>query len=169
MNAVSSRGLMRVNWSATILFALGFWLSGSLVVDSVIIPSLLATGMMTESGFASASYLMFGIFNHIELLCGALVLTGCFVLRRNHQLPVQKEQWSIILSALLLTIAIIYTYILTPQMSSLGLQLNWFEPNTTMPVEMVQMHGGYWFLEALKFFAGASLLRWFYRKSCDLV
>ncbi len=169
MNAVSSRGLMRVNWSATILFTLGFWLSGSLVIDSVIIPGLLATGMMAESGFASAGYVIFGIFNHIELLCGALVLTGCLVLKRNHQLPVQKEQWSIIFSALLLTIAIIYTYILTPQMSSLGLQLNWFEPSTTMPLAMVQMHGSYWFLEVTKFLVGASLLRWFYRNSCALI
>ncbi|MGC1248065.1 MAG: hypothetical protein WA865_17760, partial [Spirulinaceae cyanobacterium] len=124
MNAVFSRG-KQVNWPAMIMFALGFWLSSSLLLDLVIIPSLSATGMMTQANFASAGYLMFGIFNRVELVCAALVLTSFLVLGRNHNyFSSDKQRWSIILSTLLLAITLTCTYFLTPQMSGLGLQLN---------------------------------------------
>jgi len=35
--------------------SLSFWLSGSLIVDLVVMPTLWATGMMESSGFAPAS------------------------------------------------------------------------------------------------------------------
>ena len=168
MDAISDRGLKQISWSTVVMFALGFWLSSSLILDSVIIPGLSAAGMMTQEGFASAGYLIFGIFNRIELLCAALVLTSFLVFRRNHNLTSQQESWSILLSVLLLTIAIIYTYILTPQMSGLGLPLNLFEPANTMSAEMISMHWVYWILEGIKFLAGATLLRWCYRNSCTL-
>ena len=83
MNALSVRTLKQISWPTIVMFTLGFWLSGSLILDTVIIPSLLAAGMMAESGFASAGYLLFSIFNHIELVCGALVLTGCLIFTYN--------------------------------------------------------------------------------------
>ena len=168
MDAISDRGLKQISWSTVVMFALGFWLSGSLILDSVIIPGLFASGMMSQDGFASAGYLIFGIFNRIELLCAALVLTSFLVFRRNHNLTHEQELWSVVLSVLLLAIATIYTYFLTPQMSGLGLQLNIFEPATKMPAEMISMHWFYWILEASKFIAGATLLRWCYRNSCTL-
>jgi hypothetical protein len=60
------------------------------------------------------------------------------------------RRWAIFLSLLLLAIALIYTYIMTPQMSALALQLNLLEPATGMPEGMMQMLEGYWVLEALK-------------------
>ncbi|MGK7873555.1 MAG: hypothetical protein AB4426_09665 [Xenococcaceae cyanobacterium] len=168
MDAISNRGLKQISWSTVVMFALGFWLSGSLILDSVIIPGLSAAGMMTQEGFPSAGYFIFGIFNRIELLCAALVLTGFLVFRRNHNLTRQQESWSIVLSGVLLTITLIYTYILTPQMSGLGLQLNLFESTTTMSAAMISMHEGYWLLEVIKLLAGATLLRWCYRNSCTL-
>jgi Domain of unknown function (DUF4149) len=169
MNAISGNPSDRINWQTVILFALGFWLSGSLLLDLVIVPGLFATGMMSQAGFASAGYLIFGLFNRIELLCAALVLTGVLVLHNRHHLSGSQQPRAIILSALLLTIAIIYTYVFTPQMSSLGLQLNQFESVTAMSPAMIQMHGGYWGLELLKLLSGAMLLRWCYRDSCTLV
>lgn len=168
MNALSDRSLKQISWSTLVMSALGFWLSGSLILDFVIIPGLSATGMMSQSSFASAGYLIFGIFNRIELLCAALVLTGFLIFRRNHNLTHSQERWSIILSTLLLAISLIYTYILTPQMSGLGLQLNLFESAKVMPSAMISMHESYWLLEAIKFLAGATLLRWCYRDSCTL-
>ena len=170
MNAVSGEQSNRINWQVIILFALGFWLSGSLLLDFVIVPGLFATGMMSQAGFASAGYSIFGLFNRIELICAALVLTGFLALNRRHLLPHHQQRWAIVLSALLLTIAIIYTYIFTPQMSSLGLQLNWFESSrVAMSPAMAQIHGAYWGLELLKFVSGATLLRWCYRDSCTLM
>ncbi len=165
MDAISDRGLKQISWSTVVMFALGFWLSGSLLLDSVIIPSLSAAGMMASAGFASAGYLIFGVFNRIELLCAAAVLTSFLVLRRRNNF----SPWSVVLGGLLLTIPLIYTYILTPQMSGLGLQLNLFEESVTnMPEAMIFMHWGYWSLEAIKFIAGVTLLRWCYRNSCTL-
>lgn len=170
MNAVSGRKSESINWQVVVLFALGFWLSGSLLLDLAIVPSLFATGMMSQANFASAGYSIFGLFNRIELVCAALVLTGFLVLNHRHLLPRHQQRWTVILSALLLAIAIIYTYIFTPQMSSLGLQLNWFESGSVaMSPAMAGMHGAYWGLEVLKFVAGSTLLRWCYRNSCTLM
>jgi hypothetical protein len=66
---------------------------------------------------------------------------------------------------LLLTIALIYTYIMTPQMSALAVQLNLLEPVTGMPKGMMPMLESYWVLEAIKLAAGATLLGWCYRDS----
>lgn len=171
MNAISERSLKSPNWSAIAMFALGFWLSGSLIIDFAIVPSLWVTGMMNLSGFASAGYTLFGIFNRIELLCAALVLTGFLGLRFDRLVSYSdsfQERWSLILSGLLLVIPLIYTYFLTPQISSLGLQLNFFETSATMPAAMMYLHEGYWLLEIVKFVAGATLLRWCYRNSCSI-
>ncbi len=168
MNAVSNRG-KQINWPALIMFALGFWLSSSLLLDTVIIPSLFATGMMTQANFPSAGYLIFGIFNRVELVCAALVLTSFLVLGRNHNyFSSDKQRWSIILSSVLLATTLTCTYFLTPQMSGLGLQLNLFETNPTMPTAMISMHEGYWALEAIKLTVCTWLLRWCYRDSCTI-
>ena len=169
MNSVSPRNnFKQINWSAIVMFALGFWLSSSLVLDCLIVPSLLKTGMMSQVGFASVGYAIFESFNHIELLCGSVVLAGCLVFNYQHSLNRQQANWSIALGSILLLIAIIYTYILTPQMSGLGMSMNLFEPVQTMPKAMVVMHGGYWVLEAVKLVAATTLLRWCYRNSCSL-
>ncbi|MCY7392794.1 MAG: hypothetical protein LH647_15315, partial [Leptolyngbyaceae cyanobacterium CAN_BIN12] len=55
------------------------------------------------------------------------------------------------------------TYGLTPQMSALGISLNWFNPSTEIPTEMTQLHVGYWLLETLKISASAALL-WAYSR-----
>jgi hypothetical protein len=169
MNTISDRSFQRINWSSLVMFALGFWLSTSLLLDAVIIPSLSAAGMMNQAGFASAGYLLFGIFNRIELVCAAIILTGFLVFRRHHSLSHLREGWSIALATVLLVIPLIYTYILTPQMSGLGLQLNLADTAQVMSPAMISMHGSYWFLEVVKFLAGLTLLRWCYRDSCTLM
>lgn len=170
MNTISEdRNFQGINWSTLVMFALGFWLSASLLLDAVIVPSLSAAGMMNQGGFANAGYLLFGIFNRIELLCAAIILTGFLIFGRYHSFSPSRQGWSIALATLLLVIPLIYTYILTPQMSSLGLSLNLIDINQVMSPAMISMHGGYWVLEVVKFLAGATLLRWCYRDSCKLV
>lgn len=151
-----------INWFAIILFALGFWLSGSLLLDFVLIPALSASGMMTEGGFASAGFLIFGVFNRIELICASLVLTSAFVFSVNHDFDYKKQSLFIIFSSLLFLIALAYTYLFIPHLSAWGLCLNQFTTLTTMPSEMISWHEGYWILEALKYGLGISLLRWSY-------
>ncbi|MBZ8178721.1 hypothetical protein [Oscillatoria salina] len=168
MNAIPSQGLNKVNWQTIVMFALGFWLSGSLLLDLAVVPSLSAAGMMNQAGFAAAGYTIFGIFNHIELLCAALVMTGALVLHGSHKLSSYREIVCLALAGVLLAIAIIYTYILTPQMSGLALQLNLFAPSTTMSGSMIPLHEAYWGLEVVKLIAGATLLRWCYRDTCAI-
>jgi hypothetical protein len=150
------------------MFALGFWLSSSLLLDCLIIPGLLKAGMMNESGFASASYSIFGTFNHMELLCAALVLSGSLFFKYQNSLSKSANNFSIIAAAVLLIIAGIYTYFLTPQMSSMGMSLNGFEATTILPDSMAIMHLGYWTLEITKLILGAILLRGYYRNSCSV-
>lgn len=157
MTAASSLQLKRSHWLTIVMLTLGFWLSSSLFLDWVIIPSLYVSGMMTQSGFAAAGYLLFWNFNRIELLSAALVLTGVLVLDRT-------QRGAIVLSLLLLAISLVDTYFLTPQMCAAGLQLNLFESATQMPVTMSQLHAGYWVLEAIKLVAGSTLLGWCFRQ-----
>ena len=80
MNAASSFQLKRPIWQTVVMLTLGFWVGGSLVLDWVILPSLYVSGMMTQTGFTTAGYLIFWNYNRIELLAAALVLTGVLVL-----------------------------------------------------------------------------------------
>ncbi|MGQ4649416.1 hypothetical protein [Lyngbya aestuarii] len=163
MSAVSGLISKRLSWPTITMFALGFWLSSSLILDLVIMPSLSAAGMMSQSGFAAAGYSIFSIFNRVELLCAGLILTSLLALRGTSNLYRHVRRWSIFFSLLLLAIALIYTYIMTPQMSGLAVQLNSWEPVNSMPPGMVQMHEGYWLLETIKLALGTLMLGWCYR------
>jgi hypothetical protein len=121
-------------------------------------PSLYASGMMTQPGFASAGYLLFGSFNHVELLCGALVVTGVLISSKQHQ----PDRSNFVLAIALLSIALLSTYGLTPQMSALSLDLNLFESSTVVPSAMQPLHLSYWGLEIMKLLAGITLMRRFY-------
>lgn len=163
MNAAFGVELKRPAWQTIAIFALGFWLSGSLILDLVIMPGMYTAGMMSQAGFATAAYSIFWIFNRVELLCAALVLASLLALRGPSNLYHHVRRWSIFLGALLLAIAIIYTYIMTPHMSALAVRLNLFEPVTQMPAQMISMQEGYWLLEVIKLTTSATLLGWCYR------
>lgn len=106
-------------------------------------------------------YAIFWNFNRIELLCASLVLVSVLALCNT------QAKWrlsSIILSVLLLGIALVDTYCLTPQMSAIGIQLNFFETVVETPANMNLLHAGYWALEAIKLVAGCTLLNWCWRR-----
>jgi hypothetical protein len=145
----------RFNWQTIVIASLAFWLSSSLLLDFVIMPSMFFTGMMGEPGFATAGYSIFWLFNRIEVLCAAVVLTGAIALRTTQAAMFGGRQgalWAMVL----LAIALIYTYALTPQMSALGISLG---EAHTIPAAMNQLHGEYWALELLKLTGGAALLK----------
>ncbi|MEB3337033.1 MAG: hypothetical protein VKJ46_06195 [Leptolyngbyaceae bacterium] len=150
-------------WQTIATFTLVFWMGSSLLLDLVIMPSLYTAGMMTEPGFATAGYSIFWLFNRIELVCAATVLTGLLWVRTNRDLFSQRGYASVLLSAGLLAIAFLYTYGLTPQMSALGIQLNLFESVVEIPNTMNQLHISYWVLETVKLTLGGALLNLFQR------
>ncbi len=161
MNAISNLQFKRAIWQPAILLTLGFWLSASLILDWVIMPSLYVSGMMTQAGFTTAGYVIFWNFNRVELLSAAVVLTGVLALSKT------QSHWrlnGIVLSVILLAIALLETYLLTPQMSAIGVHLNAFDVETTIPATMNLLHGGYWILEAAKLIAGGTLLNWYWRQ-----
>ena len=160
MTAISSLQSKRPTWLTIVILTLGFWLSGSLIIDWVIMPSLYVSGMMTQSGFATAGYLIFWNFNRIELFSAALVLTGVLVLGKTQFAATNWRRSAVVLSVLLLAASLIDTYFLTPQMCAAGLQLNLFESAAEIPATMSQMHVGYWVLEIVKLIAGGTLLSW---------
>ncbi len=164
MNVISNERLRSSDASSIVMYILGFWLSSSITIDLIVLPSLSAAGMMSTSDFASAGYLIFGIFNRIELFSAALILTFLLIIRRNLFISNSQPKTtsvSLIISSLLLAIALIYTYFLTPQMSALGMQLNLFDTGSSpMSEAMIAMHGIYWGLEVTKLILGTILLRW---------
>lgn len=168
MQATSSRSSKSISWSTAIMLALGFWLSGSFILDFLIVPGMLTSGMMNESGFASAGYTIFGAFNHVELVCAATVLAGCLAYRFGDLFNQRVSYKSVVTATVLLLIALVYTYVLTPQMSSMGMSLDLFASVKTMPSAMKFAHISYWVLEAVKLIGATVLLRSFYRNSCSI-
>lgn len=160
MNAISNVEFKRPIWQTAVTLTLGFWLSASIVLDWVIMPSLYLSGMMTQAGFATAGYAIFWNFNRIELLSAGIILTGVLAMTKTHS----WRRGTVVLAVLLLAVSLVNTYFLTPQMSAIGVQLNLFETATTIPAQMNLLHGGYWVLEAVKLLAGGTLLSRCYRE-----
>jgi hypothetical protein len=155
MNTISNLQLNRSTCQTTVMLTLGFWLSASLVLDWVIMPSLYVTGMMNSESFTTAGYTIFWNFNRLELLAAAVVLTAILAMGKA------KSNWrlnSLFLSCLLLTIAILDTYLLTPQMCAIGSNLNLFMNVGEVPETMNLLHGSYFMLEILKLLASGVLL-----------
>lgn len=158
-NRFSVERVAAQRWQNLIVGSLGFWLSGSLILDLVIMPTLWTTGMMEGSGFASASYSIFWIFNRVELLCAATALSGVWALSQvAERMNRQTEMFAG--AGMLLAIAMSYAFILTPYMSGLGIDLDIFATTKSIPVEMNQMHSIYWVLEASKLGIAGMLLNW---------
>lgn len=168
MDAASSFQLKRPIWHTLIVLTVGFWLSGSLVLDWVIMPSLYVSGMMTSPGFTTAGYLIFWNYNRIELLAAALVLTGVLVLGKTQFSTPKWRSVAVVLSVLLLSISLMDTYFLTPQMCAAGIELNMFEAVKEIPATMKQLHAGYWILEAVKLFSAGTLLGLCFRQEAKI-
>jgi hypothetical protein len=145
-------------WQQIAIGSLGFWLSGSLILDLVIMPTLWTTGMMESSGFASASYSIFWIFNRVELVCAAAALSSIWALSKVSRFStaetspasVDTQQQMLVGAVMLMAIAFGYTFLLTPYMSGLGIDLDALATTKSVPIEMNQMHSIYWVLEASK-------------------
>jgi hypothetical protein len=164
MNAISNLQLKQSTWQTAIMLTLGFWLSASLVLDWVIMPSLYLAGMMNEANFATAGYTIFWNFNRLELLSAAVILTAVLAVG---QAKSNRGLGNIFLSSLLLTVAVVDTYFLTPQMCAVGSHLSLFAAHA-VPETMNLLHGGYFMLEVLKLVAGAILLNRCWLESCQV-
>jgi len=148
----------RLRWQTVILLAIAFWLSGSLLLDFVVMPMLSVAGMTAQPGFAAAGYGLFWFFNRLEALGAAVILTGLWSLRQIQDSLHRKGWLSLAIASGLLAIALTDTYCLSPQMSALGLSLNWFETTPEFPSAMIWMHWAYWSLDALKLLGLVGLL-----------
>ena len=170
MANISRLSRQQFSWDAIVLLVATFWLSSSVLLDFFMMPMMYESGMMESSGFAAAGYSMFWLFNRIEVLCAAAIVTGLLVLRqqtqgnRRGQFAIlesgSQSRWALMLSGLLLAIALLYTYVFTPQMSAMGLQ---FIDRTEAPNAMGVLHLLYWGVECLKLAAAAWLVRLCYR------
>ncbi len=144
-------------WPRIVTVILAFWISSSLLLDLVIMPTLYMSGMMAGSDFAIAGYDLFWVFNRIELLCAAIVVTGLLV-QQQLKSKGHRAYGKFFLGCLMLAITLACTYGLTPNMSALGVQLDLYKAGVEIPAAMNIFHFGYWVLEAFKLIAGGRLL-----------
>ena len=154
-------------WVGAVLFALMFWFSSSLLMDFVIMPGLFVGGMMSQPDFGLAGYAMFWVFNRLELLCAAVIVTGLLVARQARtQKPVMASgllsRWAIELGLGLLALTLVLTYAITPAMGALGAALDPFAATVEVPAAMGTMHGLYFGLEVLKLLGCGALLSLLY-------
>lgn len=167
MASISKLSLRQFRWDTLVLVVATFWLSSSALLDFLIMPVMYESGMMQQTGFASAGYELFGTFNRVEMICGAMILTGLLALRQKRSEQVvlvsgSRSRWALLLAGGLLAIAMLYTYLLTPEMSALGLNLG-EESTQVVPAAMNWMHATYWGLEVFKLLAAGFLLRLCYQ------
>lgn len=161
MHSITKLELNQPTWQKTVMLVLGFWLSASLILDWVIMPSLYLSGMMSQASFTAAGYVIFWFFNRLELILAALILTGVLAIAKT------QSQWrlsNIFLSVLLLGIALLDTYLLTPQMCAVGMDLNLFASVSVFPSSMNLLHGGYFLLDFLKLVTSGLLVNWCWRQ-----
>ncbi|CAN5781517.1 hypothetical protein BH23CYA1_BH23CYA1_14370 [soil metagenome] len=170
MMTTSKLSLRQFNWDALVLLIVTFWLSSSALLDFLLMPMMYESGMMKGPEFATAGYSIFGLFNRVELLCAAAILTGLLALRqRRGQFDVvasgSQSRWALMIGGALLAIALIYTYVLTPHMGALGLDLSgsFGGQAQPMPRAMSYLHAFYWGLEAVKLIAAGWLVKLCYR------
>ncbi|MFZ4640707.1 MAG: DUF4149 domain-containing protein [Nodosilinea sp.] len=168
MQSLSTPTPRSINWVSVFLFALMFWFSSSLLMDLVVMPGLFVSGMLTQPDFGPAGYTLFWLFNRLELVCGALVLTGLLVNRQSrstHGVMVSglRSRWAVEVALVLLAIALVVTYGLSPAMGALGLALNPFDSTPVLPEGMNQLHGLYFGLEALKILGCGALLKFYFQ------
>jgi hypothetical protein len=162
------------NWLAWMMAIAAFWLSGNLVVDLLVMPVMYVSGMTTQADFATAGYSLFWSFNRLELVCAAILLTSILALRRR---PGQFEvcqsgsrcRWMLGLGVALLTLTLVDTYILTPEMGALAISLDALQDNGIVAPTMNWMHGAYWSFEVLKLAGLACLARLCYPDLRDRV
>lgn len=161
----SSLSRKQFNWDVIVLSVVTFWLSSSALLDFLLMPMMYESGMMNEANFATAGYGLFWLFNRVELLCAAAILSCVLALRQRPSAfevvaSGSRSRWALLLSGLLFGIALIYTYFLTPQMSALGLNLNGpWQFSEPVPQAMGYMHAFYWGLEAVKLVAAGWLIK----------
>lgn len=166
-NLSSKLSRRQFSWDAFVLLIVTFWLSSSVLLDFLMMPMMYESGMMDTPGFATAGYSMFWVFNRVEILCAAAILTGLLVLRQDRSesdviASGSRSRWALGLSGALFAIALAYTYLLTPQMSALGLNLSGESSDFVAP-QMNMMHVVYWTLEALKLACAGLLIKLCYR------
>jgi hypothetical protein len=137
----------RSPWHRILPLALAFWVSASLLLDLLVMPVLYQSGMMTESNFVLAGQSLFGSFNRVELILGAVVLVGFLIKQQTPVLERESMGRNLPIALLLLGIAALYTYVLTPAMTSIGFDA---EVTGVIPAQMETLHYTYWGLEALK-------------------
>ena len=151
---LSQKTSSRPAWTPWVLAIAGFWLSSNLVLDFLVMPVMYVSGMTTQTDFATAGYSLFWSFNRIELLCAAVILTGVLALQRR---PCEFEvshsgsrcRWALAIGIALLSLTLIDTYLLTPEMSAMALSLDTASTITITPA-MEWMHAAYWLLEVIK-------------------
>jgi hypothetical protein len=178
----------RQTWLIGLAVILGFWLSATILLDFMIMPSMYFSGMMSTPNFGAAGYTLFSMFNRIELICGGIALSGglWFLVSPKYgdsaaQTIRERQKIEVGFSAvMLLAIALCYTFILTPQMGGLSVELHAIDSLgavnggledlqmhstlSSVPAGMNQMHVVYWLLEAMKITALASMLGFAYRQ-----
>ena len=141
-------------WHRVVPIVLIFWLSASLVLDFLVMPVLYTSGMMAESHFVLAGQALFGAFNRMEMVLAALVCVGFWV---KQEMPISERESpfrNLPIAFLLLGIALLCTYFVTPTMSGLG----FIEESTgIVPEQMTTMHSVYWMIESVKL-AGIAVL-----------
>ncbi|MGF1569570.1 MAG: DUF4149 domain-containing protein [Nodosilinea sp.] len=163
-NSISNSASKPVNWAGVVLLSITFWLSSSLLLDFVVMPGMFISGIMSQPDFGTAGYTLFWVFNRIELVCVALVLTGLLVNRQGRgeeavMVSGLRSRWAMEIAVALLGITLMLTYALSPAMGALGISLDAFDTSHTTPAGMNLLHGLYFGLEALKLVGCVALLK----------
>ncbi|MEO0852323.1 MAG: hypothetical protein AAFY15_02295 [Cyanobacteria bacterium J06648_11] len=137
------------------------WLGACALVDGVMMPTMSTSGMAAQAGFAAAGYQFFSTFNQLELLAGAIALTGALAAWKHHIFRGGAAVWGLTLASILPIVAGVDT-VLTPHISGLALDLDML-PSTAnvaapLSADMMLLQETYWGVEVVKLAIAVGLL-----------
>lgn len=125
------------------------WIGARLLVDGLLMPLLFSSGMMQSTDFPSMAGIFFASLDRLELMAAATLLTVTLLGSR----PGINKRF-LLAANLLLAIALLQTYWLTPSLTGLGFAAL---QSGEMPSAMPLQQGLLWSLEAVKLIILAAL------------
>jgi uncharacterized membrane protein len=132
--------------------AVALWIGGMAALDFVDAPLRFATPALSRNQAVALGQAVFARFNRIEVACGIVALAAAVVAR--------SARWTVAVTALMLLLAIVQTFYLTPEITRLAAGLDFVNrtPGDPRYAAIRSLHGIYAMVEIAVFAGGVAVL-----------
>ena len=132
--------------------AVALWVGGMAALDFVDAPLRFATPALSRNQAVALGQAVFARFNQIEVACGVVALAAAVAAR--------SARWTVAVTAVMLTLAAVQTFHLTPEITRLAAGLDFVTrtPGDPRYAAIRSLHGLYAVVELAVFAGGIAVL-----------